>query len=253
MNKPFKTAGLAGAVVLVSGGLDSCVTAAVATQPAGRAGFSEPVAGRLAGMAGWLAFLHANYGQRTEQRELEAFNAIADFYRVEKRLIVNLDYLKDIGGSALTDRAIEVPEGDLSRTGIPATYVPFRNAHLLAAAVSWAEVIGAVAVYIGAVEEDGSGYPDCREGFFRAFEKAAFEGTRPETDIRIIAPLIHMKKGEIVRKGVELNAPLNLTWSCYRDSAVACGTCDSCLLRLKGFREAGAIDPIPYGVRRAVT
>lgn len=220
-------------VALVSGGLDSCVAAAIAA--------SE----------GPAAFLHVNYGQRTEARELKAFSDIADHYRASERLSADITYLSDIGGSALTDTRMEVPRGDLSREGVPATYVPFRNAHLLAIAVSWAEVIGAGKVFIGAVEEDSPGYPDCRENFFRAFERAAKLGTRAgeEDGIKIVTPLIHLDKSEIVKKGVELGAPLGLTWSCYRASEKACGECDSCLLRLRGFREAGLPDPIPYRKR----
>ncbi len=224
------------AVVLLSGGLDSAVTAAIALKEAGGEG---------------CAFLHVNYGQRTEARELKAFNAIADFYGVKKRLIADISHLKEIGGSALTDESIDVPEADLSRKEIPVTYVPFRNAHLLTIAVSWAEVIGASEVFIGAVEEDSSGYPDCREEFFRSFEKAIELGTKPGTRISIKTPLIHMRKSGIVKKGVELGAPLGLTWSCYKDSEEACGQCDSCLLRLRGFREAGVIDPIPYRKKEA--
>lgn len=221
-------------VVLLSGGLDSTVTAAIAARD------STP------------AFLHVNYGQRTEEREERSFRDIADFYGVKERLIADITHLKTIGGSALTDEAIEVPPGDVSRKEIPPTYVPFRNAHLLSIAVSWAEVIGATGIYIGAIEEDSSGYPDCRKSFFEAFEKAASLGTRPETKIRIITPLIDMRKSGIVKKGMELGAPLNLTWSCYRDMEIACGECDSCLLRLRGFKEAGYEDPIPYRKRPAV-
>lgn len=214
--------------MLVSGGLDSTVTAAIALSN------------------GQAAFLHVNYGQRTEARELEAFNSVADFYNVKERLIADIGYLKKIGGSALTDTSIEVPKADIERKDIPVTYVPFRNAHLLSIAISWAEVIKADSVYIGAVEEDSSGYPDCREEFFKAFERAANIGTRPESAIRIVTPLIHMRKSGIVKKGVELGAPLKFTWSCYKDSKLACGECDSCLLRLRGFKEAGMADPIPY-------
>ncbi len=215
-------------MVLVSGGVDSAVTAAIAARE------------------GEVALLHANYGQKTEAREFDSFNSIAGHYGAQKRLVVRLDHFKDIGGSALIDHDIEVPEGDIGRGDIPMTYVPFRNAHLLCVAVSWAETIGAGRVYIGAVEEDSSGYPDCREGFFKAFEGAIEQGTRPETKIEVVTPLIHMSKGDIVRKGVELGAPFHLTWSCYKDSRRACGRCDSCLLRLKGFKEAGVEDPIPY-------
>src|SRR5512142_870125 len=216
------------AIVLVSGGMDSCVTAALANEEYR------------------LAFLHVNYGQRTEARELRAFNEVADFYHAGKRLVVSLEHLKAIGGSALTDDSIPVPVASISQSSItnqqstiPVTYVPFRNAHLLSIAVSWAEVIGASKIFIGAVEEDSSGYPDCRETFYRAFNKVIETGTKPETRIEIITPLIHMKKSEIVRKGAELGAPLRLTWSCYQNSEKACGRCESCALRLKGFREAG--------------
>ncbi len=215
-------------VVLVSGGLDSAVTAA------------------LAAGEGEVAFLHVNYSQRTEARELRAFSEIADFFKVEKRLVADISYLKDIGGSALFTDGPEVPEGDLSNTEIPATYVPFRNAHLLSIAVSWAEVIGASAVYIGAVEEDSSGYPDCRKEFFQSFEQTVKLGTKGTIRIEIKTPLIEMKKSEIVKEGVNIGAPLHLTWSCYKDSELACGHCDSCLLRLRGFEEAGLTDPIPY-------
>lgn len=223
------------AIVLVSGGMDSCVTAAIA------------------GLDYQLAFLHVNYGQRTEARELKSFNDLADFYKVAKRLSVSLEHLKMIGGSALTDESIPVPELDSSysairnpKSAIPITYVPFRNAHLLSIATSWAEVIGAAKIFIGAVEEDSSGYPDCRETFYQAFNKVIEMGTRPETRVEIVTPLIHMKKSEIVTKGGELGAPLHLTWSCYQSSEKACGRCESCVLRLKGFREAGVKDPLPY-------
>ena len=223
-------------IVLVSGGMDSCVTAAIANEQYR------------------LAFLHVNYGQRTEARELRAFNEIAGFYKADRRLAVSIEHLKVIGGSALTDTRIPVPESSslptpnsaLRTSSIPTTYVPFRNAHLLSIAVSWAEVIGATKIFIGAVEEDSSGYPDCREVFYQAFNKVIEMGTKPETRIEIITPLIHMKKSEIVAKGVALVAPLKLTWSCYQNSETACGRCESCLLRLKGFNLAGVRDPIPY-------
>jgi len=221
------------AIILVSGGMDSCVTAALANQEYR------------------LAFLHVNYGQRTEARELKAFKDVADFYHADKCLVVSLEHLKVIGGSALTDENIPVPEvvprpSSLVPSGIPSTYVPFRNAHLLSIATSWAEVIGAVKIFIGAVEEDSSGYPDCRETFYQAFNKVIEMGTRPETRIEIVTPLIHMKKSEIVKRGFTLGAPLHLTWSCYQNNENACGRCESCALRLKGFREAGVKDPIPY-------
>ncbi|MCW5959503.1 MAG: 7-cyano-7-deazaguanine synthase QueC [Pyrinomonadaceae bacterium] len=217
------------AVILVSGGMDSCVTAAIARQESAK-----------------LAFLHISYGQRTEVRERKAFNDIADFYNIENRMDVSIEYLAKIGGSSLTDRAMEVADADLESPEIPTSYVPFRNANMLAIATSWAEVLGASAIYIGAVAEDSSGYPDCRPEFYRAFEKTIETGTKPDTDIKIKTPIIHLTKAEIVKKGFEINAPLHLSWSCYRREDVACGTCDSCALRLRGFRQAGEVDPIPY-------
>jgi 7-cyano-7-deazaguanine synthase len=224
------------AVVLVSGGMDSCVTAAVANDEYR------------------LALLHVNYGQRTEARELRAFNEIADHYRTERRLTVSIEHLKVIGGSSLTDTNIPVPEitphrtpnSQIQTSSIPTTYVPFRNAHLLSIAVSWAEVIGATKIFIGAVEEDSSGYPDCREVFYQAFNKVIETGTKPETQIEIITPLIHLKKSDIVKAGMVRRAPLHLTWSCYQNNDRACGRCESCSLRLKGFKGAGVEDPIPY-------
>lgn len=220
-----------GAVVLASGGLDSCVSVALAAQ-----GFE-------------LALLHADYGQRTERRERQAFNDIAAHYGIppQRRMVVDLHHLGAMGGSALTDTGLVVPDADLANPDIPVTYVPFRNANLLSAAVSWAEVLGAQAVYVGAVEEDSSGYPDCRREFFDAFERAVEAGTRPETRISILTPLIHLRKGAIVRKGVELDAPLHLTWSCYQREDRPCGHCDSCALRARGFRDAGVADPLASG------
>lgn len=224
------------AVVLLSGGMDSCVCAAIARHRHG---------------AGNVALLHAGYGQRTQQRERQAFEAIADFYDVKQRLVVQLDHFRAIGGSALTDASIAVPENELGTPGthassIPVTYVPFRNAHFLSVAVSWAEAIGAGAVYIGAVAEDSSGYPDCRAEYYGVFQELVRIGTRPETRIEIVTPVIGMKKSEIIRRGVELGAPLHLTWSCYQNDDRACGVCDSCVLRLKAFEGAGLPDPIPY-------
>ncbi len=223
------------AIVLASGGMDSCVTAAVAARK------YEP------------CFLHVSYGQRTESRERRAFEEMADHYGVAHRMVVRLDALARIGGSCLTDRSIPVPEADLDRTGVPVSYVPFRNAHLLATAVSWAEVLGARKIFIGAVEEDSSGYPDCTRVFYEAFNRLLEVGTRPETRVCVLAPLIGMRKSEIVRLGVELGAPLQLTWSCYRSEEKACGRCDSCALRLRAFEEAGVPDPVPYaaGARRS--
>lgn len=217
------------AICLVSGGMDSCVTAAVANSEA-----SE------------LAFLHVSYGQRTEKRERQAFEELADHYGVSRKLLVPLNHLAQIGGSSLTDKAIDVTAANLSRQSIPTTYVPFRNAHLLSAATSWAEVIGASCIYIGAVAEDSSGYPDCRPQFYEAFQRAINWGTKPETQIQIRTPVISMKKSEIVRLGEKLAAPFFLTWSCYQNSDTACGDCDSCALRLRAFREAQMVDPLPY-------
>jgi 7-cyano-7-deazaguanine synthase len=226
------------AVVLLSGGMDSCACAAIARERHG---------------AGSIALLHAGYGQRTEERERRAFDAIADFYGVShsQRLVVQLDHFRAIGGSALTDTRIAVPENELSAershgSAIPVTYVPFRNAHFLSVAVSWAEAIGAGAVYIGAVAEDSSGYPDCRAEYYEVFRQLVRVGTRPETHIEITTPVITLKKSQIIRRGLELGAPLHLTWSCYQNEDRACGACDSCLLRLKAFAEAGVADPIPY-------
>ncbi len=216
------------AVVLLSGGLDSCVTAAVAARD------HE------------LAFLHVKYGQRTEAREERAFLALCEYFRPKYRLITEVPALKAIGGSALTDENLAVPEGEPEPSRIPVTYVPFRNAHFLAIATSWAEVLGAEKIFIGANQVDFSGYPDCRRSFFEAFERAIEEGTRPETHIKIETPLINLTKAEIVKLGADLGAPFHLTWSCYQREEVACGRCESCRLRLRAFAEAGFEDPIPY-------
>jgi len=216
------------AVVAVSGGMDSCVTAAIANKNYR------------------LAFAHINYGQRTENRELKAFNDIADFFDIKERLVIDYTHLSKIGGSSLTDKNIEVSNADLDNREIPTSYVPFRNANILSACVSWAEVLNAKAIFIGAVYEDSSGYPDCRPDFFSAFEKMIDLGTKPETKIKIETPIIHLSKSEIVKKGIELSAPLHLTWSCYQNEDEACGVCDSCALRLRGFQQAGIDDPIPY-------
>jgi 7-cyano-7-deazaguanine synthase len=224
------------AVVLLSGGMDSCVSAAIAVQKHGREN---------------VALLHASYGQRTQQRERRAFEEIADFYNVNRRLVADLTYFRAIGGSALTDRNISVPERDVDGaavggSAIPVTYVPFRNAHFLSIGVSWAEAIGARFIYIGAVAEDSSGYPDCRPEYYAAFQGLIRVGTRPETTIEIVSPVIQLKKDEIIRRGLALGAPLQLTWSCYQGEDLACGGCDSCLLRLRAFARAGVADPIEY-------
>jgi 7-cyano-7-deazaguanine synthase len=218
------------AVVLTSGGMDSCVTTAIAA------------------VENELALLHVSYGQRTQQRELKAFHDIADFYQAKHRMATSIAHLAQIGGSSLTDRAIEVSKADLDSQEIPTSYVPFRNAHLLSIATSWAEVIGARRIYIGAVAEDSSGYPDCRPEFYAAFQCTIEIGTKPDTAIEIVTPVIALRKSDIIRRGVELGAPLHLSWSCYQNEDRACGVCDSCALRLRGFREAGIRDPLPYAI-----
>jgi 7-cyano-7-deazaguanine synthase len=216
------------AIVVLSGGMDSCVTLSIALK--------ENID---------VAVLHLNYGQRTEARELKAFNDIADFYGIKKRLVADITYLKEIGGSSLTDESMDVEEGDVHKTYIPNTYVPFRNTHIIAIAASWAEVLDFDRIYIGAVFEDGSGYPDTRPEYYEAYNQLIKTGTR-EGKIRIHTPLIHMSKKEIVQKGMELGSPLKYSWSCYKAEEKSCGVCDSCLLRLRGFEEAGFTDPIPY-------
>jgi 7-cyano-7-deazaguanine synthase len=239
--------------------MDSCVCTAIAREQHG---------------AENIALLHAGYGQRTQRRERQAFDDIANFYAVRQRLVVQLDHFRAIGGSALTDANIAVPENELDAadharpaaqtaasghahpaahaaasghaSSIPVTYVPFRNAHFLSVAVSWAEAIGAGAIYVGAVAEDSSGYPDCRPEYYRVFQELIRVGTRPETNVEIVTPVIALKKSAIIRRGLELGAPLKLTWSCYQGETDACGVCDSCLLRLRAFTEAGVPDPIPY-------
>jgi 7-cyano-7-deazaguanine synthase len=215
------------AVVLLSGGMDSCVCAALAARDHD------------------AAAVHISYGQRTEGRERRAFEAICDRLGIGSRLVVRNEALRTIGGSALTDASIAVPESRTLGAGVPVTYVPFRNAHFLAVAVSWAEVLSAEKVYVGAVEPDSSGYPDCRPAYYRAFNEVVKAGTKEGT-IRIVTPLIAMHKREIVTLGLELDAPFDLTWSCYQREDRACGVCDSCVLRLRAFREAGTEDPIPY-------
>src|SRR5882724_8969709 len=192
------------AVVLISGGMDSCVCAAIAHEKYN------------------LAFLHVSYGQRTQSREQKAFLDIARYFEVQKTLVCCFDHLSQIGGSSLTDRSIPVAEANLRQKEIPTSYVPFRNAHFLSIATSWAEVIGAKLIFIGAVAEDSSGYPDCRLDYYKAFNRLIRMGTKPQTKIRIVTPVIHMKKREIIRTGIRLGAPLQLTWSCYQDEALAC-------------------------------
>ena len=207
--------------------MDSCVTAATAIED------------------GYIpAFLHMNYGQRTETRELKAYYDIADHYGVRERLIVDISHLSDIGGSCLTDNHIKVPKANLDNPKIPVSYVPFRNANILSAAASWAEGLNAAAIYFGAVEEDSSGYPDCRRSFFDAFERVMDSGTKPETNIKIETPLISLTKKEIIEKGISIDAPLHLTWSCYQNEDIPCRACDSCAIRERGFTLAGVSDPL---------
>ena len=215
------------AVVLLSGGMDSCVCAALAARDYE------------------AAAVHISYGQRTEERERQSFLAVCQHLRIRDKLMVRNEALRMIGGSALTDESISVPEADTIGHTVPVTYVPFRNAHFLAVAISWAEVLGAGKVYIGAVEPDSSGYPDCRPAYYKAFNDVVKTGTK-EGQIEIVTPLIAMLKAEIVRLGLELGAPFDLTWSCYSREDQACGVCDSCVLRLRAFEAAGAPDPIPY-------
>ena len=225
------------AIVLASGGLDSCVTVAIAA------------------VDRTVALMHVSYGQRTAERESRAFLEICKHYKVPQALqfTTSLDHLRRVGGSSLTDESIPVSAPNLISQEIPTSYVPFRNAHLLVTAVSWAEGIGATSVFIGAVEEDSSGYPDCRRSFFDAFQIAIERGTRPETRIELLTPLIEMSKSEIIETGIRLGAPLHLTWSCYQNSDKACGVCDSCALRLRAFHQAGLTDPIPYEKRPQYT
>jgi len=218
------------AVVLLSGGMDSCVCAALAARDHD------------------AAALHISYGQRTEERERRSFMAICERLNVHDKLVVRNEALRAVGGSALTDDRIEVPCAEAIGQGIPVTYVPFRNAHFLSVAVSWAEVLGAKKVYIGAVEPDSSGYPDCRPAYYRAFNEVVKAGTK-EGLIEVVTPLIALRKAEIVRLGLELGAPFDLTWSCYSRDDLACGVCDSCVLRLRAFEAAGVRDPIPYAAR----
>jgi len=219
------------AIVLLSGGMDSCVCATLAAQDYE------------------VAALHVSYGQRTELRERQSFLAICNRLNIKNKLLVRNDALRAIGGSALTDENIAVPVTPAIDHGVPVTYVPFRNAHFLSVAVSWAEVLGAGKIYIGAVEPDSSGYPDCRPVYYEAFNSVIRAGTK-EGNIEIVTPLIAMRKAEIVQLGLELNAPFDLTWSCYSQEDRACGRCDSCVLRLRAFAAAGVNDTIPYATER---
>jgi 7-cyano-7-deazaguanine synthase len=220
------------AIVLVSGGMDSLVTAAIAQQECEE-----------------IFFLHVNYGQRTEVRELRSFRKMKEYFKPKDVLIADISYLTQIGGSSLTDMETEVADYQ-SNNQLPNTYIPFRNTHLVAIAVSWAEVIEADRIYIGAVEEDSSGYPDCREAYFAALQKTVQLGSRRDSNIKLITPIIHKKKSEIIQIGIDLKVPFDLSWSCYRNNDIACGKCDSCVLRINAFKTAGIKDPIPYEIEQ---
>lgn len=219
-------------IVLISGGMDSLVSTAIAK----RDGYE-------------LAALHLNYGQRTEKRELECFEKITAHYGIIEKLVVDVTHLSRIGGSSLTDKTIEVSQADIHSKNIPTSYVPFRNANILSIAVSWAEAVGANRIFIGAVEEDSSGYPDCRKEFYDAFNQMVRLGTKPTTNIQIVTPVIEMKKSEIIKLGLKLGARFEDSWSCYKENEIACGVCDSCALRLRAFQEVGIEDPIAYIVK----
>ncbi len=216
------------AVVILSGGMDSTTSAFIAKKE----GYE-------------IIPLHFNYGQRTERKELESFNKICDYLNLKNKYIIDIPFFKQIGASALVDENLEVPTDGI-KPGIPITYVPFRNGIFLSIAAAIAEKEGAEAIFIGVVEEDSSGYPDCREEFINYMQKAINAGTKPETNVEIKTPLIHLKKEDIVKKAIEVGVPLELTWSCYKEEDEACGVCDSCRLRLKGFEKAGVKDPIKY-------
>ncbi|MDR4503388.1 MAG: 7-cyano-7-deazaguanine synthase QueC [Candidatus Scalindua sp.] len=229
MKTKTRSTGKQLAIVLLSGGLDSCVTLAIAAKEYK------------------VALLHIQYSQRTQSRESLAFHEIADYYHVpeDKILVTRLDHLKKIGGSSLTDIHLPI-DNDTAESVVPNTYVPFRNTLMLSIAVSWAEVIKAEKIFIGAVEQDSPNYPDCRKEYYDTFNKLVEVGTMPSTHIKVVTPLIGMKKSEIVKMGIELSAPLPLTWSCYKNNDLACGKCQSCTLRLRAFEDAGYRDKIPY-------
>lgn len=216
------------AVCVMSGGMDSTLSAYMMKN----SGYE-------------IVAVHFNYDQRTQKKELECFNKICDEANVSSRYILDLDFFKQLGASALTDKSIEVPTGGLE-DGVPVTYVPFRNGIFLSMAAAIAEKEGAEVISIGVVEEDSSGYPDCREEYINSMQRSINLGTKDETNIEIKMPLVHLKKSQIVQKALELGVPLSLTWSCYKNEDEACGVCDSCRLRLNGFKIAGVKDPINY-------
>lgn len=218
------------AICIISGGMDSAVAAKIAKDD----GYE-------------IVAVHFNYGQRTEAKELEAFRSVSDSIGTIQKYEIDLPFFVSVGASALTDKSIAVPTGGIEE-GVPVTYVPFRNGIFLSIATAIAEKEGATSIVIGAVEEDSSGYPDCTESFLNSFGKTANEGTKKDTNIKIFAPLLHKRKKEIVFEGLKRGVDLSKTWSCYQNEAIACGVCDSCRLRLKGFEEASEKDNIPYHV-----
>ena len=223
MNKQNKKA-----VCVMSGGMDSTLAAYMMKNE----GYE-------------IIAVHFNYDQRTQTKELECFNNICDALHVKNRYILDLDFFKQLGASALTDKSIDVPTTGIE-DGVPITYVPFRNGIFLSMSAAVAEKEGASAISIGVVEEDSSGYPDCRESYIKSMQESINLGTKDETNIEIKMPLVALKKSQIVKKAIDLEVPLHLTWSCYKDEDEACGVCDSCRLRLNGFKLAGVTDPINY-------
>jgi len=216
------------AVCIISGGMDSALGAKIAQNE----GYS-------------IIALHFNYGQRTEKKELESFRKISKKLQCIESYEIDLDFFKQIGASALIDDALDIPTDGIEE-GVPITYVPFRNGIFISIATALAEKHGAEALFIGVVEEDSSGYPDCRDTYIKSMEESINLGTKDETKLEIKMPLVHMQKSEIVLKSLELNVPLEDTWSCYKNEEQACGICDSCRLRLNGFKKAGVVDPIQY-------
>jgi len=216
------------ALCIMSGGMDSTLSAYMVKN----AGYE-------------IVAVHFNYNQRTQNKELQCFNAICEDLDVREKYILDLDFFKKLGASALTDETLEIPTTGVE-DGIPITYVPFRNGIFLSMAAAIAEKEGAELISIGVVEEDSSGYPDCRESYIKSMQESINLGTKDTTNITIHMPLVSLSKSQIVQKATELNVPLFNTWSCYKNEEAACGVCDSCRLRLNGFKLAGVTDPISY-------